>query len=104
MSIATIVHVGKTLDFSNARAFKESCAARFELGARHFVIDFSKTGMLDSTGLGAIYSLFRLTSANNGTIAFACPTSPVRMVIDISKTSRIINSYPSIAEACSAIG
>ncbi len=100
---AAIVHVGKTLDYSNAKAFKEACFARVESGVRHFILDFSETGILDSTGLGAIFSLFRATSIHDGTVVFASLTSPVRMVIQISKISRVFTSFPSVEEACNAV-
>ena len=75
---ATIVHVGRTLDYSNAKAFKEACFDRLELGTQHFILDFSRTGILDSTGLGAIFSIYRETSINDGKVVFAALTSPVR--------------------------
>lgn len=100
---ALIVHVGKTLDYSNAKAFKEACLARLDLGARHFILDFSETGILDSTGLGAIFSLFREASLHDGSVVFASLTSPVRMVIQISKISRVFRSFRSVEAACNAV-
>lgn len=100
---ATIVHVGKTLDYSNAKAFKEACFNRLEQGARDFILDFSKTGILDSTGLGAIFSLYRETSINEGKVVFAALTAPVRMVIQISKISRVFPSFSSVEAACNSV-
>lgn len=101
---AAIVHVGKTLDYSNAKVFKEACLARLDRGARHFILDFSETGILDSTGLGAIFSLYRETSLRDGRVVFASITSPVQMVIKISKISRVFESYTSVEDACAAVG
>ena len=100
---AAIVHVGKTLDFSNAKDFKKACFDRLQMGAQHFILDFSQTGILDSTGLGAIFSLYRETSRQEGKVVFASLTSPVRMVIQISKISRVFPSYTSVEAACSAL-
>ncbi len=100
---ATIVHVGRTLDYSNAKAFKEACFDRLELGARHFILDFSRTGILDSTGLGAIFSLYRETSIKEGKVVFAALTAPVRMVIQISKISKVFPSFSSIEAACNSV-
>jgi anti-sigma B factor antagonist len=101
---AAIVRVGKTLDYSNAQVFKEACLARLDRGARHFILDFSETGILDSTGLGAIFSLYRETSLRDGRVVFASTTSPVQMVIKISKISRVFESFTSVEEACAAVG
>ncbi len=100
---AAIVHVGKTLDYSNARAFKEACFARVDSGVRHFILDFSETGILDSTGLGAIFSLFRATSVHDGTVVFASLTTPVQMVIKISRISRVFPSFSSVEAACNSL-
>ena len=100
---ATIVHVGRTLDYSNAKAFKEACFDRLELGTQHFILDFSRTGILDSTGLGAIFSLYRETSIKEGKVVFAALTAPVRMVIQISKISKVFPSFSSIEAACNSV-
>ena len=98
-----IVHVGKSLDFSNASAFKSACFDRLQLGARSFIIDFSETGILDSTGLGAIFSLYREAARHEGKVVFASLTSPVRMVIQVSRIHRIFPSYASVEAACAAV-
>ncbi len=98
-----IVRVGKSLDFSNASAFKSKCFDRLEMGARSFIIDFSETGILDSTGLGAIFSLYREATRNDGQVVFASLTSPVRMVIQVSRIHRIFPSYATVEAACNAV-
>ena len=98
-----IVHVGKSLDFSNASDFKTACFDRLHLGARSFIIDFSETGILDSTGLGAIFALYREAVRHNGKVVFASLTSPVRMVIQVSRIHRIFPSYASVEAACAAV-
>ena len=98
-----IVHVGKSLAFSNASDFKSACFDRLQLGARSFIIDFSETGILDSTGLGAIFSLYREAARHEGKVVFASLTSPVRMVIQVSRIHRIFPSYASVEAACAAV-
>ena len=100
---SVIVHVGTTLDFSNASAFKSACLNRLSSGARHFIIDFSETGVLDSTGLGAIFALYREASRHDGQVVFASLTSPVRTVIQVSRIHRIFPSYASVEAACQAV-
>ncbi|WP_243663799.1 STAS domain-containing protein [Rhodothermus marinus] len=50
-----VIRVGKALDFRNAAEFKAICQEQVQNGVRNFILDFSETGILDSTGLGAIF-------------------------------------------------
>ena len=100
---AVIVHLDETLDFSNAGAFKAVCFDQIRLGTRHFVIDFSNTGILDSTGLGAIFSLYREVTRLEGQVVFASLSTPVRVVIQISRTQQVFPSYSSVEAACEAV-
>ncbi len=101
---AVIVHLDETLDFSNAGAFKAVCFDQIRLGTRHFVLDFSNTGILDSTGLGAIFALYRELSRLEGEVVFASLSTPVRVVIQISRIQQVFPSYKSVEAACEAVG
>jgi len=100
---AVIVHLDEVLDFSNAGAFKTVCFDQIRLGTRHFVIDFSNTGILDSTGLGAIFALYREVTRLEGQVVFASLSTPVRVVIQISRTQQVFPSYSSVEAACEAV-
>ncbi len=100
---AVIVHLDETLDFSNAAAFKAVCFDRIHLGARHFVLDFSNTGILDSTGLGAIFSLYREVTRLEGQVVFACLSGPVQMVVHLTRIYKVFTSYPSLQAARTAL-
>ena len=76
-----VVHVGKALDFRNAANFKAACQDQVKDGVRNFVLDFSETGILDSTGLGSIFSLYRQVSPLEGQVVFASVSRPVQVVV-----------------------
>ena len=78
---SVIVRVGKSLIFSNADAFKQACLDEVRDGARNFILDFSETGILDSTGLSAIFSLHRQIAPLNGEVVFASILPPVQVVV-----------------------
>ena len=65
-SETVVIHVGEALDFRNADAFKSTFQEHVENGVRQFVLDFSDTEVLDSTGLGAIFSLYRRSQEQIG--------------------------------------
>ena len=96
---AVIVHLDETLDFSNAGAFKAVCFDQIRLGTRHFVIDFSNTGILDSTGLGAIFSLHRHVKPRKGEVMFASVSPSVEIVLEVTGIYRVFQRYPSVEAA-----
>ena len=98
-----ILRVGKTLDFKNADDFRQACREKFAAGGRHFILDFSETGLLDSTGLGAIFSLLRMVMPQEGEVVFACLSRPVQMVVQMTGIFRVFTSYPSLQAARTAL-
>ena len=94
-----IVHIGDTLDFRNADTFKEIVQPPIDRGKRQFVLDFSDTDVLDSSGLGAIFSLYRRVTAHDGTVVFANTSEPVRVVVELTRTYKVFPQYDSVAEA-----
>lgn len=99
----TIVQIGKALDFRNAAEFKKVCQERVRAGARNFILDFSETGILDSTGLGSIFSLYRQVSPLNGQVVFAAVSRPVQVVVQLTRTYKVFRQFPSVEAAQKAI-
>ena len=98
-----IVKIGKALDFRNAAEFKTTCQDQVQSGARNFVLDFSETGILDSTGLGSIFSLYRQVSPLNGQVVFASVSRPVQVVVQLTRTYKVFRQFPSVDAACDAL-
>ncbi len=96
---SVIVRVGKSLIFSNADAFKQACFDEIRDGARNFILDFSETGILDSTGLSAIFSLYRRVVPLKGAVAFASVSHPVQIVIQVTGIHRVFQRYSSVEAA-----
>lgn len=94
-----VVHIGETLDFRNADAFKETVQPPIDEGKYQFILDFSDTDVLDSSGLGAIFSLYRRVAAHDGTVVFANTSEPVRVVVELTRTYKVFPQYDSVAAA-----
>ena len=97
-----VIAIGKALDFRNAAQFKATCQQHASRGVRHFVLDFSDTGILDSTGLGAIFSLYRQISAKGGQVFFARVSRPVQVVVQLTRTYKVFRQFDTVAEAVRA--
>ena len=95
----TVVRIGKALDFRNAAEFKKQCQEKVRDGSRNFVLDFSQTGILDSTGLGSIFSLYRQVSPLNGQVVFASVSRPVQVVVQLTRTYKVFRQFSTVEEA-----
>lgn len=102
-SNTVVVHMGDALDFRNADDFKATFQPHVDEGVRNFILDFSETEVLDSTGLGSIFSLYREISADDGQIAFADVSRPVQVVVQLTRTYKVFRQFPSVQAAEEAL-
>ncbi|MEM9998126.1 MAG: STAS domain-containing protein [Bacteroidota bacterium] len=100
---AAVVRIGKALDFRNAAQFKTACQNHIRAGVRHFVLDFSGTGILDSTGLGAVFSMYRQLTPLGGQVVFASVSRPVQVVVQLTRTYKVFRQFPSVESALQQI-
>src|SRR5690554_3126901 len=98
-----VVRIGKALDFRNAAEFKTACQEQVKAGARNFILDFTDTGILDSTGLGSIFSLYRQVSPLDGQVVFASVSRPVQVVVQLTRTYKVFRQFPSVDAAREAM-
>ncbi len=96
---SVIVRIGKALDFRNAAEFKTVCQEKVLKGVRNFILEFSETSILDSTGLGAIFSLHKQARLRKGEVIFASVSPPVQIVIQMTGIHRVFQRYSSVEAA-----
>ncbi len=94
-----VVQIGRSLDFRNAANFRGLCRQMVDQGIREFVLDFTDTGILDSTGLGAIFSVYREINPTGGRVAFASVSRPVQTVVKTTHSYRIFPQFNTVHEA-----
>ena len=99
----TVIHIGEALDFRNASDFKQLCHEEVDSGISHFILDFSDTGILDSTGLGSIFSLYRKVSPEDGQVVFASVSEPVKVVVQLTRTYKVFRQFPTVDDAQEAL-
>jgi len=102
-SNTVVIRMGEALDFRNADEFKETFRAQIEADVRNFVLDFSETAVLDSTGLGSIFSLYRQISPDDGQVAFADVSRPVQVVVQLTRTYKVFRQFPTVSAAEDAL-
>jgi anti-sigma B factor antagonist len=98
-SDTVVIDMGEALDFRNADEFKDAFQQHVEDGVQNFILDFSDTEVLDSTGLGSIFSLYREISPDDGKVAFADVSRPVQVVVQLTRTYKVFRQFPSVQAA-----
>ena len=103
VSDTLVIKIDKALDFRNAANFKMLCLQYVQKGKRNFVLDFSDTGILDSTGLGSVFALYRQVSKMDGLVVFAAPSRAVEVVVQLTRTHKVFPQYASVKAALDAV-
>ena len=98
-----VIRIGKALDFRNASDFKSASQEQVRGGVKNFILDFTDTGILDSTGLGSIFSLYRQVSPMSGQVVFASVSRPVQVVVQLTRTYKVFRQFPSVDAARDAL-
>jgi anti-anti-sigma factor len=72
--------------------------------AKHLVLDMSGLSFLDSSGVGALVSLFVTRKHTGKTLVLAGLTKQGIAVLQVSGLLKLIPAYPSVEAAVSALG
>ncbi|MDO6591884.1 anti-sigma factor antagonist [Loktanella sp. D2R18] len=86
----------------NSKAFKDEIVALIDAGNSEFVIDFTSTTFLDSSGLGALAGVLKKIG-HRGDLA-VCGLGPdVMQMFTICRMDRVFSIYPDEAAALRAL-
>lgn len=81
----TIVDVNGQLIVGNRQELKQRVLDELEKGARKFLIDFSKTGYIDSSGLGVLVSLSKKIREEGGELRLSGLNDDLRTLFELTK-------------------
>lgn len=80
-----VVRAGGQLNVSNRHDLKDLVHSALGAGDRKFVIDFTTTGYIDSSGLGALVSLARRIREEGGDLRLAGLNEDLRSLFALTK-------------------
>jgi anti-sigma B factor antagonist len=81
----TVVEVEGQLIVGNRQELKQKVLEDLENGARKFVIDFSETGYIDSSGLGVLVSLSKKIREKGGELRLSSLNEDLRTLFELTK-------------------
>ncbi|MEX2528441.1 MAG: STAS domain-containing protein [Gemmatimonadota bacterium] len=81
----TIVDVNGQLIVGNRQELKQRVLDELDKGARKFLIDFSNTGYIDSSGLGVLVSLSKKIREEGGELRLSGLNDDLRTLFELTK-------------------
>ncbi|NOT07496.1 MAG: STAS domain-containing protein [Gemmatimonadales bacterium] len=94
-----IVGIDGQLIVGNRQELKALVQDGLDRGERKFLIDCSKTGYIDSSGLGALVSLSKKVREANGELRIAGLNEDLRALFELTKLDTLFFISPNATEA-----
>ena len=85
--VLTLVGLAE-LTAANSHRFRNKVCAALN-GHKVVEIDLAQTTSMDCAGLGALIAIRNLTCSRSGVVRLMNPTSPVRQLLDLTRTGQI---------------
>jgi anti-anti-sigma factor len=100
--IAVVTATGE-IDITNAEGFRDALLSALNAGAAALIADMTATTFLDSAGVTALVRAVRRATATDAALRLAATASPVLRVLNLVGIDRMIEVYPSLADAVASL-
>jgi anti-anti-sigma factor len=97
-----IVEVDGQLIVGNRQEFKQRVLDALDGGERKFVVDFTRTGYIDSSGLGVLVSLSKKIRDEGGELRLAGLNEDLKTLFELTKLDTLFAITDTPAEAVAA--
>ena len=98
----TVVDVDGQLIVGNRQDLKRIVLEELEKGERKFLVDFTNTGYIDSSGLGVLVSLSKKIREQGGELRLASLNEDLKTLFELTKLDTLFNIADSREEALSS--
>ncbi len=96
---ATVVDVDGQLIVGNRHELKQMVLEELEGGVRHFIVDFARTGYIDSSGLGVLVGLSKRVRGLDGTLQLTSLNQDLMRLFELTKLDTLFQIRGSLEEA-----
>jgi anti-sigma B factor antagonist len=97
-----VLGVDGQLIVGNRHELKQKVLDALDGGERKFLIDFTNTGYIDSSGLGALVSLSKKIREQSGELRLAGLNDDLRTLFELTKLDSLFAINESVQEALAA--
>jgi len=87
------------MDAHNSGDLKEQMLQLFDDGKCNLIIDLAEVRFVDSSGLGALVSGFKNSSARKGSLKLCSLQPQVRSMFELTRLHRVFEIFASVEEA-----
>ncbi|HEX9633851.1 MAG TPA: STAS domain-containing protein [Gemmatimonadales bacterium] len=94
-----VIGVDGQLIVSNRHELKERVAEAVDFGTRKILVDFTDTGYIDSSGLGALVSLAKKLREAGGELRLAGLNADLRTLFELTKLDTLFTITATADEA-----
>lgn len=98
----SIVAIDGQLIVGNRQELKERMLEALDHGARKLLVDFTKTGYIDSSGLGVLVSLSKKIREQGGELRLAALNEDLRTLFELTKLDTLFQIADSREQALSS--
>ena len=95
----TIIDVEEYLIVGNRQKLKKIILDELDKGKRKFVVDFSESLYVDSSGLGALLSISKKIHEQGGELVLASLNGDLRTLFELTKLDTLFNIVGNREEA-----
>jgi len=97
-----VIEVDGQLIVGNRQELKQKVLDALEAGDRRFLIDFTKTGYIDSSGLGVLVSLSKKIRDEGGDLRLAGLNEDLKTLFELTKLDTLFAITDSPEQALAA--
>lgn len=97
-----VVTVDGQLIVGNRQELKQQVIDALDGGARKFIVDFTRTGYIDSSGLGVLVSLSKKIREQNGDLRLAGLNEDLQTLFELTKLDTLFTITRTTQEALAA--
>jgi anti-anti-sigma factor len=98
-----VVTVAGEIDITNAEGLRDALLSALNAGAAGLIADLTATTFLDSAGIAALVRASRRATATEAALRLAVTAPPVLRVLSLVGLDRLIEVYPSLADAMASL-
>ena len=94
----TIIQIDGQLTVGNRQELKSLIQGALESGDRRFLIDCTRTGYIDSSGLGALVTISKKVRELGGDLRLAGLNEDLRSLFELTKLDSLFRISPTVDE------
>lgn len=99
----TVLEVTRELTLENRDELKRTVRKRLDAGDRKFVLDFERTGFIDSSGLGVLVSLSKKIREEEGELRLVGLSEELRTTFELTRLDTLFQICDSRSAALGEI-